>query len=127
LKITSYVISFYSSAELIQELKHYGMDMLVYLTPQSDVRLIYFAAYTNETIETFFQPVPSKKLEDFDGIDWNISSPVLFLTSNCGSGEASPWSPYVRIKLAEDIMKHLPIDSYGKCLNNKVMIGSIFV
>lgn len=49
----------------------------------------------------------------FDSISSNKSQvPAIMLMSSCGSSDG-------RLAYAQQLMEHLPVDSYGSCLHNK--------
>ncbi|KAI5652058.1 glycosyltransferase family 10 (fucosyltransferase) c-term domain-containing protein [Phthorimaea operculella] len=68
--------------------------------------LQYMETLTSITSEQFYVPTWKK-----NEISKNIS-PVLFMSSNC-------YTFTDREKYVKELMKYIPVDSYGTCINNK--------
>lgn len=66
----------------------------------------FFCPFASKTLEDLLLPPPPKK---------DPNKLVVFITSNCGSGGAARRLAYV-----QELMKYIPVDSYGACLHNKV-------
>lgn len=70
--------------------------------------LLNMVSLNNITSKTFF--VKTKKKNSY----LKEISPILYLQSNCKTST-------MRDSYIQELMKYIPIDSYGKCLNNKML------
>jgi len=69
----------------------------------SNLPITLFCNWAGGTMEDFLLPPPAKK-EKF----------AIFISNNCHIGGAWKRTAYVR-----ELMRYLPIDSFGSCLNNR--------
>lgn len=77
------------------------MDWFITYERNSDIPATYCWGNIEIYKELFESPIPEKKEDVL----------VSWFASNC-------WSQQ-RTSLVEELMKHIAIDSYGKCLHNK--------